>query len=1357
MGVLAAIVLGLLSFSHLGMELLPRFSIPYAVIATVYPNADAETVDQDVTSVIEAAVTTAAGVRRVESLSVEHASLAIVEFDPDADIHPALEEIRARLGAISFMLPSGARPPAVLPINPSQLPVMVIGLKGDDLLELTDFALDYVGPRLERVPGVGQAVVVGGQQREVEVLYYSDRLHENGMTPAWLQQMITLQHITVPAGTIESDGRRYSTRVGRPLADVEELAQLVIGERKSPQETFGLGSLIPQLVHVGDVADVKETAIPRDGIVRVDGEPGLIVRIIGQSGANAVEISRGVREALADLAAAHPHVEMRVLSDQADVIVDSLRNLAVYGAAGAVLAALVLFLFIRSGLGVILIATAIPLSVLLSAVGLYARGMTLNVMTLAGMGLATGMVVDNAIIVFENIYRLRKDGVDSRAASIQGAQEVFPAIVAATVTTLVVFLPVFFVRGLVGHLLYDLGLTVSLSLAASLLVSAIVVPSFSVRLFRREGSADAAAVRWDRTIAFYERLLHWCLHRKGAVLTASAAVVALSVPLWLSFEREFLPATEQAGIHLQAFAPLGTPAEETARRIEPLEQALLAIPEVTHVILQAGDPGMNDPLSLLSEARADTGTLYAGMDLSRTGRSAADVQADVDRIVANLDGVTVRTVPDRQLGPVGDTLSDEVIVRIAGPDTATLQQLAAQAQEALRAVDEVADVQVSPRPENPRLLVDVRRDRALLGSLTTGQIGLALRHAITGEEVATLRLHGRPVPVRVRPHPSELTDVDALMNFKVSSPVPMLNGEARPVRLANISESTVSPGEPGIRRADGQRLVEIRVAVDGGDARYGRKIVADTLQSALTLPDNYVMNFAGVHAMVEDTFQQLGGALILALLAIYMVLAARYESWVHPLVIMTGVPLAAVGAAVASYAAGVRLGTTSLLGLIMLGGLVVNNGIVLIDYIERLRQDGVPVTEAVISGSALRLRPILMTAVTTLLGVLPLALAMVPGTEIQRPMAVALGGGLFSSTLLTLFVVPCLYVAIAGKWQRPAHPEGSAKAPSKALRSAATAVLVAAGLGLLAGGTAFAASEDGGSAAGALARYRLQPDLVEGKGASRVQHRWHHPLPALLEGTGDSVPVMRFTLSTDWFRPISVVGYRQVKGDFLLRRTGTDEARAMSLQARNVVGNIEANWSVSFVDGDLGILPLHAVSGPSLFHAPSTGMYQLRGELREGQGPGRVWVRDAVYSQPISQRSGDEVGFGQGGLLLTSGSEIRAGEAWLIGKAGVLVTKGEVLPVVRAGARLRSAGGGRFELGVSTATELSRLPAFDVRIQGSGERAVFTALRAEYDEKTGVVPSVLLGIDAGPYGKGTGWQLMMRGNDRYLLGITTTF
>lgn len=1343
--------------SRLGLELLPRFSIPYAVIATVYPNADAETVDQDVTTLIEAVVSTAAGVRRVDSLSVENASLAVVEFDPDADVQPALEEIRSRLGAISFLLPSGARPPAVLPINPSQLPVMVIGLSGDDLLALTDIALDHIGPRLERVAGVGQAVVVGGLQREVEVLYHSDRLHENGLTPAWLQQMITLQHVSVPAGTLESDGLRYTARVGRPLADVDELAELVIGEAKRPQETYGLGALVPQLVRVGDVADVKEAVIPRDGIVRVDGKPGLVVRIIGQSGANAVQISRGVRDALAELAAAHPHVEMRVLSDQANVIVGSLRNLAVYGAAGAVLAALVLFLFVRSALGVTLIATAIPLSVLLTAVGLYARGMTLNVMTLAGIGLATGMVLDNAIIVFENIYRLRKEGVDAQGAAIRGAQEVFPAIVAATVTTLVVFVPVFFVRGLVGHLLYDLGVTVSLALAASLLVSVIVVPAFSVRLFRHERSAQAVAVRWDRAIAFYERLLQWSLNRKSWVLAVSAAVVLLSVPLWLSFEREFLPATEEAGIHLQAYAPAGTPAEETARRIEPLERGLLAIPEVTHVILQAGDPGAANPLALLSEARADTGTLYAGMDLRRTGRSAEAVRADVERIIAGLDGVTVRTVPDRELGPVGDTLADEVIVRIAGPDIATLRQLAEQAQQALQAVDGVTDVRVSPRPESPRLLVDIHRDRALLGGLTSGQIGLALRHAITGEEVATLRLHGRPVPVRVRPHPSELTDVDALMNFKVSSPVPMMNGEARPVRLANVSHPEIFPGEPGIRRADGQRMVEIRVAMEGGDARHKREIVANALQSALTPPDNYVTTFAGVHTMVEDTFQQLGGALLLALVAVYMVLAARYESWVHPFVIMTGVPLAAVGAAVASHAAGVRLGTTSLLGLIMLGGLVVNNGIVLIDYIEQRRKEGMPLVQAIISGSALRLRPILMTAVTTLLGVLPLALAVVPGTEIQRPMAVAVGGGLFSSTLLTLFVVPCLYMAIVGRGRRSDRSEGPSGAPGKAVRGVAGAIIVAAVLTALGTGSVHAAADDSGTVTAPLAHYRLNADLADMKPGSRVQHRWHNTVPALLDGATDSGPVMRFTLSTDWFRPISIVGYQRVKGDFLLSRTGGDEARAMSLQGRNVMGNMEANWSISFVDGDLGILPLHTASGPSLLHAPAPGMYQLRGELRQAQSPDHVWVRDAVYSQPISRRSADEMGFGQGGLLVTSGSEIRAGEAWLIGKAGVLVTGDEVLPVVRAGTRLRSAGGSRFELGVSTATEFSRLPAFDLRIQGAGERSVFTALRAEYDEGTGIVPSVFLGVDASAYGKGTGWQLLVRGNERYLLGITTSF
>lgn len=1357
---LACLLFGLLSAARLSLELFPRMTLPYVTIATFYPNADPLTVETEITAPVEAAVALVSGVRHVESLSMEHASLVVVELDWGTALGQALEDIRSALSAATLAFPSGVQSPVVLPVNPSQLPLMLISLQGEDALALTDLALEVIRPRLEQVEGVGQVAVLGGLRREIQVLYHSQRLRENGVTPARLHQMLALQNVTVPAGAVESDGVRYQTRVGVPLQTVEDLAQLVVAERKDGPEIIGLGALVPQVLTLQDLADVQEVQRPRGGLVRVNGEPAVVLRVSARSGANAVRTVAGVKEALAALQSAYPQVQARVLYDQATFITQSLGNLARYGSLGALFAALVLYLFIRSWRAILVIAVAIPLSVLITLAGMHFSSMSLNLMTLGGLSVATGMLVDNAIVVLENIYRHRRQGYASAEAAEKGSQQVAAAITASTLTTVAVFLPILFVDGFAGQLFRELGLTVSIALAASLLVAVVVVPALGSRLL----AGDAPEFHRERGLVHrflgrYNHVLRWALGRPWTVLLLACAAFLATLPLWGRLGAEFLPQTRAATLHLRALAPPGTPVDETARRVAAFERQLLQIPEVQDVFVQLGSPETDDILALLAENRPNSAQISVTLRRGRGGRTSREI-LDLIRALDEADpSLEIFLVPDSHYGPLGDVLSNELIVRIAGPDLTELQRLAHQLKGILDDLGAFPEVHVSPRAGEPELVLDVNRSRALMGGLTTGQVGLALRHALSGYTASTLRLDGRSVPVVVRPHPQELGDLDSLMDFRITSPVELPTLNTGPVRVSSIAQPLFQEGPAAVYRSDGQRMVEVRALLAGTDLDKAREIMVRSLDE-LQIPPAYSVTLGGVQQLVSETFRDLAWALALSLVVVYLLMAALFESWRVPLLMMTTVPLAGVGAVVALYLGGQKLGATALIGLIMLGGLVVNNGIVLLDYIGQLRTQGKPLEQAVLEGATARLRPVLMTAVTTLLGLLPLIVASGEGTEMEKPLALAVAGGLFSSTLLTLLVLPCLYTLVERRGRASSEPSLSSSHHGKA-PAALGMGLILISLSLTAPAISWAASSVNADRDEVVLAADLTVDNRGGQSLYLLKADWNTAFNATklrlhltngLDPSSESGQTLRLGVHADWFRPIHLVGYQRISGDFLLGRLGNDEARSLSLESRNVLGNVEMRFEMSYVEGRWGSLAWGSAGQPVFLPLQWDGLYQLRGEFRQGQSSNLVWVRNATWSKPFANGRDEH----PGALTLTSGSEVRSGPAWFIGKAGVVLEGHELRPVLEAGARVRTSEGSQLDIGLASSTGYSPSPSLDVRYRIQGERASFTSmLRAEYTSEGQLKPSFYLGVEPGA-GRGS-WEFLMQEDSSFRLGWTTSF
>lgn len=1351
MFVIGVLVFGFVSLSRLSVDLFPQLELPQATIATVYPGADPSTVEQEVTRLVESVVSMAGGVRRVTSVSMENVSLVTVQFQTGVDVNAALEELRAQLSALSYALPADAQAPLVMQLDLEQLPVLMLAVTVEgDLLAATERAVNEVRPLLEQVPGVAQVVVVGGAEREIKVLYDPAKLEENGLTPAMLAQFLQLQNAMVPGGPLENNGIRYTTRIGSVFTDVQQIRDLVIGESRLPVQ--GLAALWPPLLHVKDVAEVVDGVKEPTGYARVDGRPAVLLQVYKRPGANTVSVVQGARSVIERLQASHPELGLTVILDQSVQIANSLRNLMVYGALGAVLAVLVLFLFLRSARSVAVIASAIPLSVVVTFVFLYFAGLNINLMTLGGLALGTGMLVDNAIIVLENIYRLRTEGRKPKAAAVEGAREVAGAVLAATLTTIAVFVPVAFMESFVGQLFKEMGLTVSLALAASLLVALTVVPAMAARLLRRPGReapaplpaaagrvaaqatvAEAAAALDERSrpglATAYERLLEKALDRKGVVLGAVGVMLLVTTFIWPRLGVEFLPQVTSRTVYVEIKMPAGTPLAVTDEVAREAERRLMAMPELGYVAAQVGQQYSSDLMSLLQSQQTNAIQIVAHIDESVPAARADAVRAAVKARLADL--------PVQDLSVRGEWSASasffgrDIVLQVRGIDAGQVEETARALAERLQAaVGGLGEVRLKLGDAQPELLFAVDPSRALIGGLSTAQISLGVRYALTGIEATQLRQDGRSIPVVVRPHPAALQDLDDLLNYRVTSPVVVSLTDTTAVRLANIASVVEGTAPQTIRRVDGARVAEVEIRPAQADVRELRRVVAETLAS-FPLPEGVSIRQGGLSELLEEGLGELRTALLLSLAMVYMVMAAQFESWRYPLIVMVTVPLAAVGTLWALFLTGTNLGVASLMGVIILCGIVVNNGIVLVDYTNQLIQRGLPLREAVTRAARTRLRPVLMTAITTVGGLLPSALVKEQGVELQGPIAVAVIGGLTVSTLLTLFVVPVLYMLFSGSTRREEDDEPATRRAPAALAVALACILGLAGFGPRAHAQADVTDLNVLAGAGYPAGEQ-RPVYMVGAGWrvrwADTDWRLHF---ASVSSAGQAAPVVDTGLQGSWFQPISFAGYYELQGRLTARRAGAGPfLTALRLQADAVLGNLSGQILYDSIDAGFPTLPWDPPLRPVL--APSEPAFRrLSVELREQPHRELNLLREFQWSR----LDGDD------NLLLASGGEIRISAGWLMGKVGLVYREGTIKPLFAGGFRTRPGSYSYFAITASSPTAVSAYPTLATDFEYVGERATFSARMELALQGAGIQPSLYL--ERVPHAQGFLWRVSL--------------
>lgn len=1023
---IALIFLGAISFQRLPTDLLPDIAYPRLVIYTSYLDGAPAEVERLVTEVVERAVAGVPGVEKIESTSREGVSLVTLRFGWGTDMDFAALDVREQLDKIIGLLPLHATRPLVLRTDPTAEPIIALTIAGPpDPWILGELAESVFKRRLEQIDGVAQAAITGGLEREVRVEVDPQRLESYDLTLDDIEAALRAENASAPGVTILRGRYRYSLRILGELTTIDEIGEIVVdrqGRAQGAAEQGGGGETARTLISLRDLARIEDGFRERESITRFNGRDAIGILIFKESGANTVRVAGRVEEAVARLRAEHPGLSIEVAVNQADFVSAAITNVVDALVQGGILAFLVLFLFLRDPRYPITIALSIPISVITTLALLDLAGISLNIMSLGGLALGVGMLVDNSIVVLENIFRHREAGLPPTTAAAVGTEEVSGAITGATLTTIAVFGPIIYIEGIAGQLFGAVSLAVSFSLLASLLVAIVLVPTISANwsnerrgtatptrnplrnlwrylgtLFERIFGPILAAFdrAFSRATTRYEAALAVALDRRGPVIITAAVLLAAALGTALTLDRAVLPSVEEGALRLRLELPRGTPLEETTRIATRIESILLADPAVAATLTTIG--------------RRDAVT---GVDLEESGLNSAIMEvrlqpdaasADlIDLIRSRLTEITpgllsVETGTATALGRLLGATEAELSVRVRGEDLDRALEFAGGLRAELAKAPELTNVRLGAELGHPEFRIEIDRERAAAFGVEPVRIAQTIERYMLGTHATDLADFDRKIPIIVRLPDERRRSLET---------IDLLQIDGVPIReLVRIGEA-VGPTE--IRRVDQTRLIPILADRNGRDLTRAFT-AAENIIRETPAPPGIRTEIGGEREELRRTLHELAFAFILAILLVYMILAGIFESLVHPFIVLLSIPLALVGALLALRITGAGLNAMSMIGMVILVGIAVNNAIVLIDFINQLRKRGTALRDAILEAARARLRPIVMTTATTLLGILPMAVGVGRGADLRTPLAIAIFGGLFTSTLLTLIVVPIAY------------------------------------------------------------------------------------------------------------------------------------------------------------------------------------------------------------------------------------------------------------------------------------------------------------------------------------------------------------
>ena len=996
--VLMIIIIGIVSLTGLPIDLFPEIEIPVAIVSTSYSGAGPQEIENLITKRIEGAVATVGNIDKVSSISSQGNSIVIAQFDFGTDMDFAALEMREKVDLVKGALPDDATQPIVMKIDPNAMPIVQIAISNDgNLAGLQALAEDTFQQRFERLEGVASVNIGGGLLDEIRITVDPWKLSDYGLSINQISQILASANMNLPGGTVKKGSQELNIRVMGEFSSVDDIRNLPIG--------LNSGAIIT----LGDIADVEYTYSDINSISRTNGKDSINISIQKQSGGNTVQVAERINREVEKLKQEYSDINIEVVLDSSTFIKDSINNVVNNVVIGSIFAIIVLYIFLKNIRTTLIIGVSIPFSLIASFILLYLNGITLNMMTLGGLALAVGMLVDSAIVVLENIYRFRTLGYSREEAAIQGASEVGMSITASTLTTIAVFLPIIFVEGMVGILFKDFALTVTLSLLASLLVALTFIPMLSSEILKVDSEDEQSGKKkrldflykgfdrvYNRVERLYSRVLDFGLKHRKTTIIFSIALFFLGIVSLIGVGMEFFPATDEGSININIDLPLGSEIYEVDDVAQIVEEKLKEIPEIDVIFTNIGSSGM---MSMGSSSSSGNISINL-VDLKDRKRSTAEVSEEIRKYLKDIPGAEISVSEGSQMGTMSG--GDPVSIIIKGDDLDILEEISKDFKKIIQSVDGTRDIKTSLSDSVPELEVSVNQENASRYGLTTSQIASAVRTGVAGTTVTKYKDQGDEIDVIIRGTDDIRDSISNIGQLNITTPMGFN------IPLEQVADISVIKGPISINRENQERTVTVTSQISGRDLRSVIREIDTKIQN-YEFPNGYHYEIGGENEQMMEAFGQLLLALILATILIYMVMAAQFESLVHPFIIMFTIPLAFAGGALALFITRTPFGVTAFIGVIMLAGIVVNNGIVLIDCINILRSEGKEKYEAIRIAGPTRLRPILMTTLTTVLGLVPLALKIGTGAETQAPMAIVVIGGLVFSTVLTLVFVPTLY------------------------------------------------------------------------------------------------------------------------------------------------------------------------------------------------------------------------------------------------------------------------------------------------------------------------------------------------------------
>ncbi|MEJ7838810.1 MAG: efflux RND transporter permease subunit [Thermomicrobiales bacterium] len=984
---------GIFSVTRLRSELLPNFELPILTVVTTYPGAGPQAVDEQLTGPIAQILTSIEGIDTTQSTSSEGFSVVVAEFEYGSDMEQREAEIAAAVRNVA--LPQGAQPPLVERVNLQQFPVIQFSLTSEtaDLTALYGIANSEFVPGLSGASGVNRVEVVGGTEPQLQILLDPAALAVSGITIDQISGALQANNLSVPAGLIEADGTTLPVRVTGTIDTTAGLEAMIVGSRAD-----AAGAVTP--VTLGEVSEISIVQAPSTGVSLTNGSQSIALDVYMAQGANTVDTAASVRKLLADVearvAGTGTQVTVTTLSDQSIYIEESIDTLVREAVLGAVFAVLMILVFLLSVRTTLVTAISIPLSMLVAFVLLYWQNISLNIMTLGGLAVAVGRVVDDSIVVLESVYRHVQRGEDSKKAAYEGTKEVALAITASTLTTVAVFLPLAFVSGLIGEIFRPFALTVTFALLASLFVALTIVPVLS-SYFITKKSVRPISDQPSWMVRIYEPALKWALRKPVWTLVIAFVLFVGSLGLTPLVGTSFLPSSGDKGAVVTVEFEPGSSQQSTLDQAANLEQVIRGASDVETIQANVGGSGLAAAFTGAANNRAtmtvvfdESVNLNDTLDSVREALNGAKGEAAVS--VANLDS--------------GGTGGNEVSIVITGADYQLISQAATQLTEQVTAVENVSNVENDVIGAKPELTITVDPALAAANGLVTSQVATDVRNTLSGTTAGNLTIDGQTLPLVFR--------LDGGADQAALAEIPVAAGGT--VTLGDVATIEQAEGPVQVTRIDGERAATVSGVItseDTGAPTLDVQAIVDDFEA----PEGVTVEVGGIAQNQTEAFTSLGIAIVLAIAAVYIVMVASFSSLTTPFVILFSLPLAIIGVIVSLVITGKTLGLPSLIGVLMLVGIVVTNAIVLLEFVIELRHNrGLSLRDALIEGGKTRLRPILMTAFATILALMPLALSGEGGTLIASDLAVVVIGGLITSTLLTLFVVPVIYELIGG-WQ----------------------------------------------------------------------------------------------------------------------------------------------------------------------------------------------------------------------------------------------------------------------------------------------------------------------------------------------------